>query len=487
MLLADRRMALVHFSLVGMAALWFTPLFLIFWRDSSLGLLEAVGWLLAGALLWTLVVEAAEWLFKDSPAYRWSILGVLVLSTLVLIQSVVYSHAPLGDFDWLLTALRNLPRLDGGVYPETVLLATNICLWLRASWATRRNLTALGVMSSFKTGFLLLALTAGVWNTLTKQPVPLGYAPLYLGLGLVGLTLARSDERAAWALVKGRRLPLGRLAQFLALVGGFVIVAMLLSRILPGPLNAVLVWVAFALEMGVVIFQLLFVLAMILGTQLGQWLGAKLGFGVVDMENTIPSSQQFLDELLRRLEETEGRDITLAPGVLVFLRYLPLIVFLALLGVVFWVTLRRVRRRHWRGELELEEQVPFAPGQWLKRAVAQLRDVANMAQRFGVGRQLLAAISVQNIYANVGRIATRHGHPRPPAMPPDGYLPILMDVFEGCDEALTRITLAYMQVHYGDRPVSARELARLQLDYHTIRHTKPERGLSDERELTAAG
>jgi hypothetical protein len=62
MLLADRRMALVHFSLVGMAALWFTPLFLIFWRDSSLGLLEAVGWLLAGALLWTLVVEAAEWL-----------------------------------------------------------------------------------------------------------------------------------------------------------------------------------------------------------------------------------------------------------------------------------------------------------------------------------------------------------------------------------------------------------------------------------------
>lgn len=474
MLLADRRMALVHLSLAGMEALWFAPLFLIFWQDNSLGLLAALGWLLTGALLWTLLVEAIEWLFKDSPAYRWSILVVWVLSTLVLIQSVVYPRAPLGDFAWLLTTLRNLPRLEDGVPPETALLITNACLWLRATYATRRNLTALGVMDSFKAGFLLLMVTAGVWNTFAGQPVPLGYTPLYLGLGLVGLTLARSDERAAWAATEGRRLSPGRLAQFTALVGAFVLAATLLSRILPGPLSAVLVWAAFALEMGVVIFQLLFVLAVILGSQLGQWLGARLGFKIVDMENTMPSGQQFLDELQRRLVETGGRDITLAPGVLTFLRYLPLIVFLALLGFIFWVTLRRARRRYRRGEMELEERALFTPGQWLKRAAAQLRDVANMAQRFGVGRQLLAAISVQNIYANVGRIAARHGHPRPAAMSPDHYLPILKDVFAGCDEALTRITLAYMQVHYGDHPVSARDLVRLQLDYHTIRASRPE-------------
>ncbi len=474
MLLADRRMALVHVSLAGMEALWFAPLFLIFWRDSAPGLVGMFGLLLAGALLWTLLVEAAGWLFRDSPAYRWSILGVLVLSTLVLIQSVVYPRALLGDFTWFLTALRNLPRLDGGVPPETVLLITNTCLWLRATYATRRNLTARGVMSSFKTGFLLLLVTAGVWNTFTGQPVTLGYAPLYLGFGLVGLTLARSDERAAWAATEGPRLSSGRLAQFLVLVGGFVVVAVLMSRVLPGPLNAVLVWAAFALEMGVVIFQLLFVLAVILGSQLGQWLGARLGIKVVDMEGAMPSSQQFIDELQRRFEETQGRDIVLAPWAVALLRYLPLIVFLLLLGLVFWVTLRRARRRYRRGEMELEERAPFAPGQWLKRAAAQLRDVANMAQRFGVGRQLLAAISVQNIYANVGRIAARRGHPRPPAMPPDDYLPVLMDVFAGCDEALTRITLAYMQVHYGDHPVGARDLARLQLDYHTIRASQPE-------------
>ncbi|HOU11843.1 MAG TPA: DUF4129 domain-containing protein [Anaerolineae bacterium] len=474
MLLADRRMALVHVSLAGMEALWFAPLFLIFWHDSALSLFAALGWLLAGALLWTLVVEAAGWLFKDSPAYRWSILGVFVVSTLVLIQSVVYPRAPLGGFDWLLATLRNLPLLDGGVRPETVLLLTNICLWLRASYATRRNLTSVGVMGSFKTGFLLLALTAGVWSSFAGRPAPLGYAPLYMGLGLVALTLARSDERAAWAQVEGRRLPLGRLAQFLALVGGFVVIAVLLSRILPQPLNAVLKWVVFALEMGVVVFQLLFMVMVILGAQLGQWLGAKLGIKILDTESAAPSSQQLIDELQRRLEETVGRDIVLAPWAVTFLRYLPLLVLLVGLGVIFWVTVRRARRRYWRGGAELETHAPFAPGQWLKRTAAQLRDIANMAQRFGVGRELLAAISVQNIYANVGRIAARRGHPRPPAMPPDVYLPILKDVFAGCDEALTRITLAYMQVHYGDHPISARDLARLQLDYHTIRASRSE-------------
>jgi hypothetical protein len=90
-------------------------------------------------------------------------------------------------------------------------------------------------------------------------------------------------------------------------------------------------------------------------------------------------------------------------------------------------------------------------------------------RRFGVSRQLLAAVSVQNIYANLCRLARQRGYPRRPAQPPDAYLPVLTQAFAGHEEALERITAAYMRVHYGDRSVSMDELSALRADYRAVR------------------
>jgi hypothetical protein len=86
-----------------------------------------------------------------------------------------------------------------------------------------------------------------------------------------------------------------------------------------------------------------------------------------------------------------------------------------------------------------------------------------------VGRQLLAAISVQNMYANLCRLAGHRGYPRHPAQPPDRYLPLLVEAFGGHHGAISRITMAYMRVHYGDRTVGFRELASLRRDYEEVR------------------
>ena len=82
---------------------------------------------------------------------------------------------------------------------------------------------------------------------------------------------------------------------------------------------------------------------------------------------------------------------------------------------------------------------------------------------------LLAAISVQNIYANVSRLARDRGYPRRPAQPPDDYLPVLVRALGGFEDQLARITAAYMRVHYGDHPVSRAELAQLREDYRAVR------------------
>ncbi len=475
MLLTDRRIALVNVALAGMETLWFALFFRLFWDGADGSIFQSAGWLFFGALAWMLVVDLASLLTSTVRAYRGWILGALVVSTPVLIRGIVYAHVPLGETGWLSTALDNVLELDGGLRPEAVLLWTNVFLWLRASWSTNRNLTSLGVANSFKTGFLLL-LVGGVWSQLVGKQVPVAYVPLYLAAGLIGITIARSDEQASRAATEGRRLPLSRLGQFFVVVAAFLAAGVLVNRYLPGPINAALGWLLVVAEMGLVVLQVLLVLAAIIGAELGRWLGAWLG--LMPSEATTgeaPASLDWAGELQRRLEAGVKQDIVLPPLVLTLLRYLPLAVLLIIVGLAFWFVVRRVRHRTRRFEVEREDAAPFAPGDMFRRAVTQLRDLAGMAKRFGVSRQLLAAISVQNIYANVSRIAARRGHPRPPSMPPDDYLPILIEVFEGSGEALTRITRAYMQVHYGDRPVSAHELARLRLDYQTVRQSRPVR------------
>ncbi len=101
--------------------------------------------------------------------------------------------------------------------------------------------------------------------------------------------------------------------------------------------------------------------------------------------------------------------------------------------------------------------------------LSRLREWLNLLRRHGLSRQLLAAVTVQNMYANLGRIARRRGHPRSPAKSPDDYLPALRQAFPGSDEHLLRITVAYMRVHYGDQRISQDELDRLRADYaHTL-------------------
>jgi hypothetical protein len=139
------------------------------------------------------------------------------------------------------------------------------------------------------------------------------------------------------------------------------------------------------------------------------------------------------------------------------------------LGLVL-LFLERVRARPEQNEREAElgEELTLG-GASVGRGVRWLRDVAGLVRRFGLGRQLLAAISVQNMYANLCRLARQRGYPRRPAQPPDDYLPILERAFAGQEEALARITVAYMRVHYGDQLISPAELAQLRQDYHQVR------------------
>jgi hypothetical protein len=170
------------------------------------------------------------------------------------------------------------------------------------------------------------------------------------------------------------------------------------------------------------------------------------------------------------LEQSEGVFSGVPAWIWTGLHYFLILLAIAVLVGVVLLFLSKMRAASERDEAEEmgAEEITFGNAT-LGRGLRWLRDMAGLVRRFGLSRQLLAAISVQNIYANLCRLARQRGYPRHPAQPPDDYLPVLAQAFPDQDQALSRITTAYMRVHYGDQSVTTEELAQLRHDYNQVR------------------
>ena len=487
MLLADRRTRLLYLCLAGMEAAWATPFWLLIYRPASSPWL-AYAALLAALLAWTLTLELLSRTKIESPRFELIALGVMALTSLLAVRLLLYGGRPVYDVRWLGDALAAIFNSPGGFPLPLALILANLFLWQRATHATSRELTFFGVGLSFRLGMILLIVGAGLLAHLSGQmsagnPAAgswLAFSSLlvwlYFGLGLIATAVARIREKAADAQSAGVILPPRRFAQLLLTVGLTVGAAGLLSlaytpagffalfrrlnplwQLVKVPLIALLLWLARVLEP---IFL-----------WIESWLRSLLKGGMVEIQPRNP--------LAPLAEQGTGAP---TPGalwtILANVGTVVLIVVAVVVVVAFLVLyLEKVRRGRVPEQTEEEAAEAVALGGGiLDRGLQALRDVAGLARRFGLSRQLLAAISVQNIYANLCRLARQRGHPRRPAQPPDDYLPVLAQAFPGQDEPLARITAAYMRVHYGERPVSQAELARVRADYQRVRQAPEHQG-----------
>ncbi len=359
--------------------------------------------------------------------------------------------------------------LAQGFPPAAALIIGNLFLWQRATVATSRDVGAFSVGVSFRLGMILLIVTLGLYSVVRRVDA-ITLVWLYFSLGLLAVAIARIHEQAEDAQSAGKPLPLHRLGQLLLAVGVTVGGAGLLSLVYtPGNIRVFLGWFwPLWRVLGWVTLALLTLLAYLLNPLI-PWLQRQVSL----LFNSLPEQ---LKSLLQPLGEVQQARPGLPHWVQVvvgnaFLALLGLALLAMLLGFLL-LYLEKVRRSASRrqGEEADAEAATFGGG-ILNRGLRSLQDMAALLRRFGLGRQLLAAVSVQNIYANLCRLARQRGHPRPSAQPPDDYLPTLARVFPGQEEPLGRITAAYMAVHYGDHPVTLAELAGLRADYRRVRES----------------
>lgn len=473
MLLSNRRRGLIYLSLAGMEIAWITPFvaLLFYVQGWEWSPIAVYGRLFALLLVWMLALESLNRLRVDSPRYELAVLGLIVVSSLLLVRFWLYGGTSLGDFGWLPNILTALFNIHLGLRPELVLILTSLLLWQRAASATSRSVEFFSVGVSFRLGILLLIVGAGLLNYVTGQNVTPLIWP-YFGLGLTAVALARIQDKAAAAPSAGRLLPLPRLAQLLAAVG-FTVggIAWLSLLYTPDRIRMVLgllkpLWILVSLVLIPLLEVLLWLLQFLLIPL--EWLLRQL-VAILDL-GVLENALENIASLMEAVQRNRGAPITLPPWVSTGVRYgAVLLAILVVLGfILLYLGRMRSGSRRDAAEEEGDEAITLG-GETLGRGVRWLRDMARLVRRHGLSRQLLAAVSVQNIYANLCRLASRRGYPRHPAQPPDDYLPVLAQAFVGQEEPLARITNAYMQVHYGEQPVTGSELTQIRRDYDQVR------------------
>ena len=466
MLLTTRRTSLIYLCLAGMEAAWLTPLWLLMYRPAAPLALAYAG-LLAVLLAWTVALELLSRTGLESPAYDGAALGLMALtSSLIVAAALVQTRLPVRQ------AFAAAFAFAGG-FPHTLaFVAANLILWQRATSATSRAIGFFEVGVSFRLGLLLLIGGAAFMSNVFKLSLtPLVW--LYFGLGLTAVAVAQIHEKAADAQSAGAPLPPRRLIQLLAAVGLTVTsMALLAAAFTPAGIRRVLGWLGPLWRVLEFLFlAILWLLGLILNPLL-EWLMRRLTALLHNFEIDVSAFQPPQvgvtepQDLLGRLPPWVKTTLTSAAiGVVIAVAVLLLLGFL----VLYLEKTRRAKARD-EDELEATEALTFGGG-ILGRGLRALRNAVRLVRRYGVGRGLLAAVSVQNIYANLCRLARQRGCGRPAAQPPDLYLPTLARAFPGQDERLGRITAAYMRVHYGEQPVAFAELAGLRADYRAIRES----------------
>ncbi len=450
-------------SLWAMEIAWTAPLFLALvpgvGRFPRATVVTGVGVTLLAFMLLVRWLEVQE---IEAPAYQLLLLGLVVLTALA----------------WLLAFGVNPAHPSRLVAKGPALLMMFLFLfWWRSIQLVQRENLFRVVSAEFRQGVLFL-LAGGLLFILKTRGSMAPFVILFFAGGLMSLALARLGTKSTVSGHVVQRLGWRGLAAIATVVFSTVIVGVVFARAYSTEGFAFLTRL-FAPEIDFldrILTKALYALF--------QWLGPLLDRLILYFQSLIESLPKEQRPTITTPSIGVGGQTTTSKllEMMNVLKYVcgGALVLLALVLLALWM--ERVGRREKRempGATEEAVSASLGSRGALGKGWERVKGLFNLVRRYGIRRELLDAISVHNIYANVERLAARHGLPRRPAETPYEYLPRLATLFPGHEEALRHITEAYVQVHYGERAIRGEELETLRREWEMLRLAPPARESGD--------
>ena len=464
------RSELLHVAYAGMEVSWLTPLFLALLeparRFSPYGTALVLGGLMLAFYAWSRIAYEFQLGLAQERLVMLLALPVIIL---VAWRVILHPGLPLLDMSWIRTAGYSMVIEGSGGY--WIIMITVLFLWWRGLALSRREFTFESVAFGFRLGLLLLVTGTLLLSFAVGHQVMAFIFPFFF-FSLVSVSLSRLEEVGQVKGYVGRLFDfywlgvLGVAISLILLVGAvFTVLARPASietlRALWAPLGDALIEAITGL-LGILLapFEPLLV-----------WLAGIFAQGwALLAESQFAQTLQDLQPAAQQQEQAAATPyIEVAFEVVRVLCGAGLLIALLLAGL--WLLNRERKRLREQAEEHAAMDVSLldALAGLARNAQNRLRSAVSMLTQFGVGSDLMAAISVRNIYANTTRLARRRGYPRHQARTPYEYLPDLQTAFPAAQAEAQAITDAYVAVHYGEVPTTREEMAELRAAFERLK------------------
>ncbi len=454
--------ALGGLDMAVLTALWLLVTFWLGWSWSP-WLVWLVLWL--DFLFWTLVSAGLGRWPLSLTLYRALFTLLILVTALGAVRLLFYPGLPWSHWAWLRETLFVVP-FDWTPQPrlELVLMVTHGLVALRAAAMSDRNLYDRFVLESFLRALVAFCFLAVILEA-TGGPLLWSFlfAPLFWGS--LAVLLARVDSRAAGAHTAGHSLTPRHWLALLGTQGAGAVLSWLSAPLLTGltwrllTLLGVLLSAGFALLVAAVLTLFQGVLPGLVALFQGRPLpmpetppGPPPQAGTPAPGGPTPPPAPLPEATLHTLQAL----LQWGGG---------LLLFLLLFGLVSLVLQRVNRGRDRALGSETERHEPFSLQAVLGRLREGMRDTLEAVRQFGLSRSLLDVISVQNMYANICRLAAARGVPRALNLSPDVYLEQLIALYPEVSEDLALITRLYLRAHYGEHAPTPEELEQARRAY----------------------
>jgi len=421
------------------------------------------------------VVLAVHYLARASlrlslhPSLRSGLLGLgMLVSGLLVVHQLLHAQTYLWSPLWLVTAFRGLQQEN--LSHDTIVFLSVLFLWWRGLALAQRRLESSAVVSRFRLGLVMLAITTVVGGFILPSP-PYQFVFAFFFVSLLGIALARSEE--VGQQYGGSQSPFG-LSWLAILVTASLFILLLaagVATLLTG--ENVGRFIGPMLELQRDVFTILAYVLIYIAAWILSVVTESLShlFGEIDLTKLerllVPPQSGPSVSPQQSLFTLEQLALAKAIGVVGGL-------LLVLLGIAF--SLRRLRAR--TGQRRDEERESVWEGLHVRRSLRdllrhgrrRLDEAAAALSRSRLGRFFVAQ-TIRRIYAHVSALAAEQGYPRAPYETPYEYLPALGRAFPGSHEEVVRITKAYVAVHYGEVPERPEGLTAIRAAWERIRET----------------
>jgi hypothetical protein len=159
-------------------------------------------------------------------------------------------------------------------------------------------------------------------------------------------------------------------------------------------------------------------------------------------------------------------------ALLVFLVVLIVVIIVVVIWFLFFARARRDRQGDEERESLGTAEMVSGLRQTLRDQWRRVAEMLGILRRFGLGRDLFAALTIRRVYAQMEKLAGARGYPRAASETPYEYRRELGQAYPGQADDVQLITEAYVAVRYGELPEGEQELEAVRAAWKRLRDSE---------------